>query len=107
VKILDLEVDSNQGVGAFAPGFGALNETSYTPMLHSPLLIVVVAERRRVLAWTPLRSVSFPLCHAFPRVRVVRLVVALYTVAHYIRDRFILEDFWGGTACGRRVPSHS
>jgi acetamidase/formamidase len=37
VKILDLQVDGNQGVGAFAPGFGALNETSYTPMLHSPL----------------------------------------------------------------------
>ena len=37
VKILHLEVDSNQGVGAFAPGFGALNETIYTPMLHAPL----------------------------------------------------------------------
>src|SRR5205809_5362331 len=37
VKILDLQVDSNQGVGAFAPGFGALNETVYTPMLHAPL----------------------------------------------------------------------
>ncbi len=37
VKILDLQVDGNQGVGAFAPGFGALNQTSYTPMLHSPL----------------------------------------------------------------------
>src|SRR6266849_5984740 len=37
VKILHLEVDSNQGVGAFAPGFGALNETNYTPMLHPPL----------------------------------------------------------------------
>ncbi len=37
VKILDLQVDGNQGVGAFAPGFGALNETGYTPMLHSPL----------------------------------------------------------------------
>jgi amidase len=37
VKILDLQVDSTQGVGAFAPGFGALNETNYTPMLHSPL----------------------------------------------------------------------
>jgi amidase len=28
VKILDLQVDGNQGVGAFAPGFGALNETN-------------------------------------------------------------------------------
>jgi amidase len=37
VKILALEVDGNQGVGAFAPGFGALNQTNYTPMLHSPL----------------------------------------------------------------------
>jgi len=37
VKILDLQVDGNQGVGAFAPGFGALNQTNYTPMLHAPL----------------------------------------------------------------------
>ncbi len=37
VKILDILVDGNQGVGAFAPGFGALNETNYTPMLHPPL----------------------------------------------------------------------
>src|SRR6202790_5371102 len=37
VKFLDLQVDGNQGVGAFAPGFGALNETGYTPMLHQPL----------------------------------------------------------------------
>src|SRR5438034_10568742 len=37
VKILDLQVDSNQGVGAFAPGFGALTETVYPPMLHTPL----------------------------------------------------------------------
>ncbi len=37
VKILDLQVEGNQGIGAFAPGFGALNETSYTPMLHPPL----------------------------------------------------------------------
>ncbi len=37
VKILDLEVDSNQGVGAFAPGFGAINATNYTPMLAPPL----------------------------------------------------------------------
>src|ERR1700720_1488803 len=37
VKILDLEVDGDQGVGALAPGFGALNETNYTPMLHPPL----------------------------------------------------------------------
>ena len=37
VKILDLQVDGNQGVGAFAPDFGALNGTNYTPMLNPPL----------------------------------------------------------------------
>lgn len=37
VKFLDLEVDGNQGVGAFAPGFGALNSSTYTPMLGPPL----------------------------------------------------------------------
>ena len=37
VKILDLEVNGNQGVGALAPGFGALNQTHYTPMLNPPL----------------------------------------------------------------------
>ena len=37
VKILELTVDSNQGVGALAPGFGALNTTNYTPMLHTPV----------------------------------------------------------------------
>ena len=34
IKILSLEVNSNQGVGGFAPGFGALNSTDYTPMLN-------------------------------------------------------------------------
>jgi len=34
VKILDLQVDGNQGVGALDPDFGALNATHYTPMLH-------------------------------------------------------------------------
>src|SRR5271165_1111986 len=34
VKILNLEVDGDTGGGAFAPGFGAINETNYTPMLH-------------------------------------------------------------------------
>ena len=33
VKILDLQVDGDQGVGAFAPGFGAISPTNYTPML--------------------------------------------------------------------------
>src|SRR5271163_3439625 len=37
VRILDLQVDGDQGVGAFSPGFGALNQTNYTPMLHPPL----------------------------------------------------------------------
>jgi amidase len=37
VKILELQVDGDQGVGAFAPGFGALNETNYTPMLNPRL----------------------------------------------------------------------
>src|SRR5262249_6887101 len=37
VKILELTVDANQGIGALAPGFGALNATSYTPMLHAPV----------------------------------------------------------------------
>src|SRR5579862_5635093 len=32
VRVLDLQVDSDQGVGAFAPGFGAINATNYTPM---------------------------------------------------------------------------
>jgi amidase len=37
VKILELTVDGDQGVGALAPGFGALNTTNYTPMLHTPV----------------------------------------------------------------------
>ena len=37
IKFLDLEVDGKQGVGAFAPGFGALNSSTYTPMLGPPL----------------------------------------------------------------------
>src|SRR5712692_21376 len=37
VKILALTVDSTRGVGALAPGFGALNTTSYTPMLNAGL----------------------------------------------------------------------
>src|SRR5262249_14642406 len=32
VKILDIKVDSDQGIGALAPGFGAINSTNYTPM---------------------------------------------------------------------------
>ncbi|HEX8110185.1 MAG TPA: acetamidase/formamidase family protein [Kofleriaceae bacterium] len=37
VKILELTVDSDQGIGALGPGFGALNSTSYTPMLNPPV----------------------------------------------------------------------
>ena len=37
VQFLEMEVTSNQGVGAFAPGFGALNSTFYTPMVNAPL----------------------------------------------------------------------
>lgn len=37
VKILALDVNGDQGVGALGPGFGALNATNYTPMLHPPL----------------------------------------------------------------------
>jgi amidase len=34
VRILDLKVDGNQGVGQFSPGFGAINATHYTPMIE-------------------------------------------------------------------------
>ncbi|HET6176466.1 MAG TPA: acetamidase/formamidase family protein [Candidatus Sulfotelmatobacter sp.] len=37
VKILDLQVDGDTGVGAFSPGFGSLNGTHYTPVLEAPL----------------------------------------------------------------------
>ncbi|HZR31295.1 MAG TPA: acetamidase/formamidase family protein [Terriglobales bacterium] len=37
VKFLDIQVDGNQGVGAFAPGFGAINPTDYTPMITQPV----------------------------------------------------------------------
>jgi len=37
VTILELKVDSHQGVGGLAPGFGALNKTAYTPMLNPDL----------------------------------------------------------------------
>ncbi len=35
VKILDLQVDGNQGVGTFSPGFGSVNSTHYTPVLEA------------------------------------------------------------------------
>jgi amidase len=37
VKILDLQVDGNTGVGVYSPGFGALTGSHYTPMLEPPL----------------------------------------------------------------------
>ncbi|HEV3038932.1 MAG TPA: acetamidase/formamidase family protein [Candidatus Angelobacter sp.] len=37
VKILDLQVDGDQGLGALAPGFGAINSTGYTPMINPPI----------------------------------------------------------------------
>jgi len=37
IEFLNLEVNSAQGVGAFAPGFGALNSTGYTPMIQPAL----------------------------------------------------------------------
>ena len=33
VKILDLQVDGEYGVGAFSPGFGSINSSHYTPVL--------------------------------------------------------------------------
>jgi acetamidase/formamidase len=37
IKILDLQVDGDQGIGALAPGFGAINSTGYTPMINQPI----------------------------------------------------------------------
>jgi amidase len=37
VDFISLEVNSPKGVGAFAPGFGALNSTDYTPMIQPAL----------------------------------------------------------------------
>ena len=34
VKILDLQVDADYGVGAFSPGFGSINSSKYTPVLE-------------------------------------------------------------------------
>jgi amidase len=34
VHILDLQVDGDQGIGAFSPGFGAISSTNYTPMIE-------------------------------------------------------------------------
>jgi amidase len=37
VKIIDLQVDGNLGVGAIGPGFGAINSSKYTPVLNTDL----------------------------------------------------------------------
>jgi amidase len=37
VKILDLQIDGDQGVGAIGPGFGAINSSKYTPVLNPDL----------------------------------------------------------------------
>jgi acetamidase/formamidase len=37
VHILSVEVDTEQGAGIMGPGFGALNSSSYTPMLNPDL----------------------------------------------------------------------
>ncbi len=37
VKFLQIDVDGNQGIGALAPGFGAINSTNYTPMLNEAI----------------------------------------------------------------------
>jgi amidase len=35
VKILDLQVDGDTGVGAFSPGFGSINSSKYSPVLET------------------------------------------------------------------------
>ena len=37
IRFLSLEVNGKQGIGALAPGFGALNPTDFTPMINQPL----------------------------------------------------------------------
>lgn len=37
IRPLEMTVEGKQGVGAVGPGFGALNKTNYTPMLHPDL----------------------------------------------------------------------
>lgn len=37
IRFVSLEVNGKQGIGALAPGFGALNPTDFTPMLNKPL----------------------------------------------------------------------
>src|SRR5260370_15415361 len=37
VKILEIEVDGNQGIGPLAPRLRAINPTNYPPLLNPPL----------------------------------------------------------------------
>jgi acetamidase/formamidase len=37
IKVLDLKVDGDQGIGGIGAYFGALNGTKYTAMIHPPL----------------------------------------------------------------------
>src|SRR6202041_2368092 len=72
VHILDLQVDSKQGVGTFAPGFGAANATHYTPMLEKEPLperawYYPIDAEKKLITFQALDSnfkVSFPL-HPF------------------------------------------
>jgi amidase len=72
VHILNLEVDGPQGVGAFAPGFGAANATHYTAMLETAPLkprfwFYPIDRQNKTVTFQALDSdfkVSFPL-HPF------------------------------------------
>ena len=72
VHILDLQIDGKQGVGTFAPGFGAATATHYTPMIETKPLeekmwFYPVDAERNTATFQALDSdfkVSFPL-HPF------------------------------------------
>jgi len=72
VHILDLQVDSKQGVGTFGPGFGAANSTHYTPMLEKEQLPSLawyypIDSQRKMITFQALDSnfkVEFPM-HPF------------------------------------------
>jgi acetamidase/formamidase len=54
VKVLDLKVDGDQGVGELGAYFGALNGTKYTAMLH-PALPEKIGFIRSITRTTPQR----------------------------------------------------
>ena len=72
VRILDLQVDGKQGVGALSAGFGAANSTHYTPMLETQPLrermwFYPIDKEKNIATFQALDSnfkVSFPL-HPF------------------------------------------